>query len=173
MAAHVEIKIANWKGRGAHHERQYDLDCYPSHPGHLFSVVTSDLPRLLRPDGRDAVHVQCHHRHQHAFALSAGSRSVSGPDSLAPLAVWVGCLPSWHPHASDARPRQARVSTPPPRCELPLTRPPLLDHALRLAGRERALRHKRTVDGQTYASAISIEGPPVTTFGTGWPLRAV
>ena len=62
---------------------------------------------------------------------------------------------------------------PPPRYELPLTRPPLLDHVLRLAGRERARRHKRTVDGQTYASPISVEGPPVTTFGTGWPLRAV
>gem|GEM_PF-5335429 len=55
MAAHVEINVANWNSRVAHHEHGYDLDRYPSHPGHLFSAVTSDLPRLLRPDGRSGL----------------------------------------------------------------------------------------------------------------------
>ena len=51
----MEINVANWNSRVAHHEHGYDLDRYPSHPGHLFSAVTSDLPRLLRPDGRSGL----------------------------------------------------------------------------------------------------------------------
>ena len=104
MAAHVEIKIANWKGRGAHHGRQYDLDCYPSHPGHLFSVVTSDLPAFC---GR-TVGMPC------TCSATIGTNTLS-PSRLGPaasaawtpwrlwLSGWGACLPRT-PHASDARP---------------------------------------------------------------------
>ncbi len=88
MTDHVEINLANWNSRVAHHERGYDLDRYRLDPGHLSKVVTFDLPRLGRLDGLDVVHLQCHIGTDTLSLSRLGARSVSGLDFSAPaLAV--------------------------------------------------------------------------------------
>ncbi len=88
MTDHVQINLANWNSRVAHHERQGDLDRYRSDPGCLSNVVTFDLPRLGRLDGLDVVHLQCHIGTDTLSLARLGARSVCGLDfSLPALAV--------------------------------------------------------------------------------------
>lgn len=55
------VNLANWESRVPVHTGPdgYDLASFDD-PAHLSNVVRYDLPRLVRLDDLDVVHLQCH-----------------------------------------------------------------------------------------------------------------
>src|SRR5262245_12129942 len=76
-----EINLANWESRVPVHTGPggYSLDAFDD-PKHISGVVRYDLPRLVRLDGLDVVHLQCHIGTDTISLARIGARCVVGLD---------------------------------------------------------------------------------------------
>lgn len=85
---YIEVNLANWNSRVAHHEHASGLEQFRTDPAHLSNAVRFDLARLGSIDGLDVVHLQCHIGTDTLSLSRLGARSVTGLDFSAPaLAV--------------------------------------------------------------------------------------
>jgi SAM-dependent methyltransferase len=85
---YIDVNLANWSSRVAHHEHGYGLEQFRTDPAHLSDVVRFDRPRLGSIEGLDVVHLQCHIGTDTLSLSRLGARSVTGVDFSAPaLAV--------------------------------------------------------------------------------------
>ena len=85
---YIEVNLANWNSRVAHHEHASGLEQFRTDPAHLSNAVRFDLARLGSIDGLDVVHLQCHIGTDTLSLSRLGARSVTGLDLSAPaLAV--------------------------------------------------------------------------------------
>ena len=85
---YIEVNLANWNSRVAHHEHGYGLEQFRTDPAHLSDAVRFDRARLDSIEGLDVVHLQCHIGTDTLSLSRLGARSVTGVDFSAPaLAV--------------------------------------------------------------------------------------
>ena len=81
---YIEVNLANWNSRVAHHEHGYGLEQFRTDPAHLSDVVRFDRARLGSIEGLDVVHLQCHIGTDTLSLARLGARSVTGVDFSAP-----------------------------------------------------------------------------------------
>ena len=84
VSDYLDVNLANWNSRVAHHEKAYGLEKFRADPAYLSDVVHFDLQRLGSIDGLDVVHLQCHVGTDTLSLARLGTRSVTGLDFSAP-----------------------------------------------------------------------------------------